>query len=148
MSQLHEIVAELETLYPGRKFTPDGHLVGSLGEVSAATLFDLRLLPASTAGHDAVDAEGRPVEIKATYGTRGTSVRQTSFGVAERLIVLRLAKDPELTHEVVYNGPYSLVHAQLGRFQSNGAAALSLSRLRLLDATLSEKERVPRRAGR
>jgi hypothetical protein len=27
-------VEELEALYPGRKFTPDGHLVGSIGEVT------------------------------------------------------------------------------------------------------------------
>lgn len=85
------------------------------------------------------------MEIKATYGTRSISVRQTSFGVADRLIVLRLAKDPDRAHEVIYNGPYALVHAQLGRFQSNGAATISRSRPGLLDAALGEHERVSRR---
>lgn len=34
--KLYEIVAELETYFPDRHFTPDGHLVGSIGEVLAA----------------------------------------------------------------------------------------------------------------
>ncbi|WP_408860888.1 DUF6998 domain-containing protein [Acidiphilium sp.] len=33
VARIYEAVAELERQYPGRKFTPDGHLVGSIGEV-------------------------------------------------------------------------------------------------------------------
>ncbi len=36
VGRLYEIVSELEALFPGRYFTPDGHLVGSMGEVMAA----------------------------------------------------------------------------------------------------------------
>ncbi|WP_155253486.1 DUF6998 domain-containing protein [Bradyrhizobium japonicum] len=36
VTDIYRAVAELEALYPGRKFTPDGHLVGSIGEVIAA----------------------------------------------------------------------------------------------------------------
>lgn len=36
VAAIYLAVAELEGLYPGRKFTPDGHLVGSIGEVVAA----------------------------------------------------------------------------------------------------------------
>ena len=31
--ELYRITAELEKKYPGRCFTPDGYLVGSIGEV-------------------------------------------------------------------------------------------------------------------
>ena len=31
--EIYELVRELETMAPGRKFTPDGHMVGSLGEL-------------------------------------------------------------------------------------------------------------------
>jgi len=34
--QIYAIVDELERLYPGRRFTPDGHLVGSIGEAYSA----------------------------------------------------------------------------------------------------------------
>ena len=38
VQKLVEIVAELEAEFPGRHFTLDGHLVGSIGEVMAGHL--------------------------------------------------------------------------------------------------------------
>jgi hypothetical protein len=58
VAKIYEAVAELEARYPGRKFTPDGHLVGSIGEVIAAEALGLTLHPASYPGHDAFDANG------------------------------------------------------------------------------------------
>ncbi len=66
VARLYEIVDELETIFPGRHFTPDGHLVGSLGESLAAYMFGLTLTAASTTVHDAVTQDGVRVEIKAT----------------------------------------------------------------------------------
>ena len=40
LDQLYAASGRLEALFPGRKFTLDGHLVGSVGEVIAAYLFD------------------------------------------------------------------------------------------------------------
>jgi hypothetical protein len=31
VAAIYKAVEELEEAYPGRKFTPDGHLVGSIG---------------------------------------------------------------------------------------------------------------------
>jgi hypothetical protein len=67
VAAIYKAVEELETLYPGRKFTPDGHLVGSIGEVVAAQEFKLTLYPMSHEGPDAFDAAG-PVQIKMTSG--------------------------------------------------------------------------------
>lgn len=78
VEQLHAVVEELEAMHPGRKFPLDGHLVGSIGEAAAEAMFDIRLVPASSSGHDAVARDGRRVEIKATYGSSGVAVRQTS----------------------------------------------------------------------
>ncbi|WP_203338172.1 DUF6998 domain-containing protein, partial [Nocardioides limicola] len=109
-------------MHPGRKFPLDGHLVGSIGEAAAEAMFDIVLVPASSTGHDAIAGDGRQVEIKATYGSRGVAIRQTSHGAAAALIVLRLSRTPGTEHaaalivlrlsrtpgtehEVVYNGP-------------------------------------------
>ena len=64
--RLYNVVAELETLFPGRKFTLDGHLVGSIGEVLAAHYYGLTLLPSSAPVHDAIASDGRMVQVKAT----------------------------------------------------------------------------------
>ena len=69
IAELYGLVSKLEAMFPGRHFTPDGHMVGSIGEALAAYHYGLELLPASTAGRDA-RKDGKFVEIKATQGDR------------------------------------------------------------------------------
>jgi hypothetical protein len=145
VADLHGVVEALEALHPGRKFTPDGHLVGSLGEVAAVALFEITLHNASNKGCDAVTRVGRNVEIKATYGTGEVRVRRSSHGIADDLLVLKLSKDGRV--EVVFNGPYAVAHrlvADKGD-TSNGQVPMRLSRLRALNATVPDGERVPAR---
>lgn len=145
VDQLHAIVVELEAMHPGRRFPLDGHLVGSIGEAAAEAMFTIRLQPASTAGHDAIADDGRAVEIKATYGTAGVGLRSTSHDAAAALIVLQLSRQADVPHEVVYNGSLVRVAQAAGRIGSNGQARLGLTRLRQLNGTVPESERVPRR---
>lgn len=145
---LLHVVAELESLHPGRKFTPDGHLVGSLGEAAAEALFDIRLTPTSTTGHDAIEnGTGRKVEIKATFGTRSIAVRSTTHRLdGGALVVLRLSKAPGAAHEVIFDGPAALAVPADVVYQSNGQAQLTLGALRAADARVPAAQRVRRRA--
>ena len=52
------IVSELEAEFPGRHFTLDGHLVGSIGEVMAAYYYGIELYRASVSRHDGI-VDGR-----------------------------------------------------------------------------------------
>jgi hypothetical protein len=146
VEELHGIVAELEGLYPGRKFTLDGHLVGSIGETIAAAMFEIDLLRSSTPGRDAWATGGGTVEIKATYGRGGVGLRDTSRTEAKSLIVLRLSREPGAEHEVVYNGPLRLVYAGAPlTSKSNGQASIRLSKLRQLNREVADGERIPAR---
>ena len=71
LKELIQIAEDLETKYSNykRKFTLDGHLFGSTGEVYAAKKFDLTLLKSSYKGHDAKDKNGNLVQIKVTQKT-------------------------------------------------------------------------------
>ena len=124
--ELFRITAELEAAAPGRHFTPDGHLVGSIGEVVAAARYGLTLTTASTKGIDAHDANGNTVEIKATTGKRGVAFRGME-PTAQRLIVLQIDATGEVAE--VYDGPAAPAWAAAGKMQSNGQRAISLSRL-------------------
>jgi len=149
IGQLLGVVQELEDLHPGRKFPLDGHLVGSIGEAAAEAMFAIKLVTASTAGHDAVTEDGRKVEIKATFGTGGVAVRATSgLHAGAALIVLRLSKMTDPGHEVVYNGPLTHALQAAGVTQSNGQAVMRLVRLRALNESVPEEQRVPRRGPR
>jgi hypothetical protein len=66
IKQLYSTVAELEEMFPGRHFTPDGHMVGSIGECLVSDAYCLILETASNKGFDAVTVSGKQVEIKAT----------------------------------------------------------------------------------
>ena len=66
VKDIYSIVHELEAMFPNRHFTPDGHMVGSLGECLVADAYGLELMPASNKGYDAVNKSGVKIEIKAT----------------------------------------------------------------------------------
>jgi hypothetical protein len=136
LKQLYEIVAELESLFPGRKFTLDGHLVGSLGEVIAAHDYDLTLLESSAETHDARKGS-KQIQIKAT---QGKSVAM--YGEPEHLLVLRLLKNGAA--EEIYNGPGKPAWDNAGKPQKNGQRSISLSRLRVLMGTVPESQKVKR----
>lgn len=136
---LYETVRKLENMFPGRHFTPDGHMVGSLGECLVADAYGLELLVASNKGHDALTPLGRRVEIKATQGNT-VAFRSEP----EHAIVIKIF--PDGTFEEVYNGPGSLVWAQFGgkRLPSNGQFQITLARLKLLGGSVTEEVRIPR----
>ena len=112
----------IEALYP-RRFTPDGHLVGSIGEVVAAEALGLTLYPMSHSGHDAYDAKG-DVQIKMTAG-KSVAMRADCV----RLVVLRVVSPEEA--EIVYDGPGAPAWACAGN-KKNGQRVVSLSKLRAL----------------
>ena len=124
VAAIYKAVRELEARYPGRKFTPDGHLVGSIGEVIAAEAFSLNLYPMSHAGHDAWDVNG-PVQVKMTAGT---SIAM--YDCCVRLIVLKVIS-PEVA-EIIYDGPGEIIWNNAGKIQKNGQRSISLSKLRKL----------------
>jgi len=137
IGDLYRIVGELEAMFPGRHFTPDGHLVGSLGECLAAYHYGLELLPASSPGVDALK-DGRNIEIKATQGKR-VALRSGP----PHLLVLRLNREGGFSE--VYNGPGDIVWREFeGKAKpSNGQFQISLSRLAALMQGVPLELRLP-----
>jgi hypothetical protein len=137
---IYQAVDSLETMFPGRHFTPDGHMVGSIGEALAAFHYGITLLPASNTGHDGTIG-GRRVEIKATQGSRIALSSEP-----EHLLVLKLGRDGSFTE--VYNGPgfpvWSLVNGK--SFPKNGQHQIAISALRRLMVTVADGDRLVRRA--
>jgi hypothetical protein len=136
--ELYRVVAELEAMFPGRPFTPDGHMVGSLAECFAEYYYGLNLYACSNPGHDA-HLDGCKVEIKATQGKK-VSLRSGP----ERLLALRLLRDGSF--EEVYNGDGSPVWKQVESKPkpSNGQYQVSLTQLRELMKEVQPDQRLPR----
>lgn len=136
VKQLITIVNELEAEFEGRKFTLDGHLVGSIGEVLAAYYYGLELLPPYAKRHDATSKDGRNIQIKLTQTSRVLITSEPDY-----LIVLFLDKKTGQVYEV-YNGPgkepwdTSYLHKQ------NNNHYMRLSTLIQLDTHVYNNERI------
>ncbi|HBC3450976.1 TPA: hypothetical protein KDY51_004895 [Vibrio parahaemolyticus] len=136
---LYQIVSELENMFPGRHFTPDGHMVGSLGECLVADAYRLELLTASNKGFDALSPSGVKVEIKATQSTR------VAFrSCPEHAIVIKIL--PDGTFEEFYNGSGSRIWELFSDkpLPSNGQYQIALSKLATLNKQVPESEKLER----
>lgn len=124
LNTIYKSVDELEAMFPGRHFTPDGHLVGSLGEALASFHYGIKLFDnAATQGHDGVLGD-KKIQIKTTQGNRISISSEP-----EHLLVLKLNRDGSFVEK--YNGPGSLVWSKVSHRERprNGQYQISLSAL-------------------
>lgn len=138
LKQIYSAVAELEQMFPGRHFTPDGHMVGSIGEAIAAHHYGVELYPP---GHPVFDARkgGKEIQIKAT--------QKSSVDLkpgAGTLLVLRLEQDGSF--EEVYNGDVDRVWKSLSHRKASkaGEIPISLNQLRALQESVRGQEKITR----
>ena len=132
IKDLLKIISDLENTFEGRKFTLDGHSLGSAGEVIAAYHYDIDLYPPSVKTHDGITKDGRNVQVKITQ--RKSYVFS---GEPDYLIALHLNKDTgEITE--VYNGPGDIVFAEL----QTKTPQISLNRLVELNESVPEHMRI------
>jgi hypothetical protein len=136
---IYRCVAELEEMFPGRHFTPDGHMVGSIGEALAAYYYAFdELFPASRYGHDGRVGD-RLIQVKATQ-TQRISISSEP----QHLLVLRIQK--EGSFDEIYNGPGDRVWPLVSSrpLPRNGQYQLGVGVLTRLMLDVPESMRVPR----
>ena len=135
IAELVRIVNALEKAYPGRHFTLDGHLVGSMGEVLAEYYYGVELFPASTPKHDG-RVNGKEVQIKATQRDVVLLGEEPDY-----LLVLYLANTGAAFE--VYNGPGKLAWDSVVNKDKRGYKHLRVNKLMELDAEVKEEDRIP-----
>ena len=122
VQKMIEIVKELETEFPGRHFTLDGHLVGSIGEVMAAYYYGIELYTASTEIHDG-EVDGKKVQIKITQQDNIVIRYEPDY-----LIVLYLNKNGNIYE--VYNGKGKIPWESSSKRDSNGNRHMRVNKLK------------------
>lgn len=133
VARIYEAVAELSAAYPGRSFTPDGHLVGSIGEVVAAEALGITLYRGSFPGHDGIDAHGRQVQIKMTAGSE-----VAMYATCARLVVLKVVSPAEA--EIVFDGEGAAAWTAARKPGKNGQRVITLKKLRGIAETAAGAE--------
>jgi len=137
MGRLYTIVSELEDMFPDRPFTPDGHMVGSIGECLVADAYGLDLKLPSNKGYDAKSKCGKNVEIKATQ-SKSVAFRSSP----EHAIIIKINKDGSFTE--FYNGPGELIWEQFeGKsIPSNGQYQISLNKVKELNDLVPSNNKI------
>ena len=136
---LFALVHRLREICPGRNFTPDGHMVGDLGEAIAAYSYGIKLFEATN--EEAIDGttpDGQDVQIKATQRTE-ISIRHD----CEKLLALKIHQNGSF--EEIYNGNGGRVwdHAKTHTKFSNGRYSVPLGKLRDLQREVGADEKIP-----
>jgi hypothetical protein len=139
ITRLYEVTDELEERF-GRKFTPDGHLMGSLGEAMAVYMYDLVLADPSLETHDATTRDGKIlVQIKFTAGKSGYGI----YSKPQHLIALQLVSRNEVIE--VFNGPGEIAWKCASAMPSkNSQHSMAMGRLRSLNTEVAEHQRIPK----
>lgn len=135
IQKLINIVNELEADFPGRHFTLDGHLVGSIGEVMAAYYYGIELYTASAVAHDG-EVDGKKVQIKISQQDNIVINHEPEY-----LIVLYLNKGGNIYE--VYNGPGKEPWESAGKKDSHNNRHMLVNKLMALDQNVTDKWRIP-----
>lgn len=125
LSKILIIINELEEGYKtkNRKFTLDGHLLGSIGEVYASEKYNLTLEKSSKKGYDALDENNNQVQIKVTQRNK-VGMRHNP----QKLLVLKLNSDT-LDFEEIYYGNGDKAWDLANKLNSSGQRFITLNKL-------------------
>ena len=134
IQKLISIVKELETDFPGRHFTLDGHLVGSIGEVMAAYYYGIELYAASAVAHDG-EIDGKKVQIKISQQDDIVINHEPEY-----LIVLYLRKNGDVFE--VYTGPGEAPWNSASKRDSHNNRHMRVNKLMELDKQVSDEFRI------
>lgn len=131
---IKSLIEKMEKSFPGRHFTMDGHLIGSMGECMAAFHYGIKLEEASKKDYDGAKG-GIKIQIKATQRNM-VMIRN----MPEHLIVLQLLDNGDPVE--IYNGPGNIVWNEIGNPDSHGYYHVSLKKLERLDEQVPDEKRI------
>ncbi len=134
VQQLITIVKELEQDFPGRHFTLDGHLVGSIGEVMASYFYGIDLFTASAVAHDG-EIDGKQVQIKITQQEDIVINHEPEY-----LIALYLNKSGDVYE--IYNGPGKAPWDSASKRDSHNNRHMRVNKLMELDQQVDQSMRI------
>lgn len=134
VQKMIQIVKELENDFPGRHFTLDGHLVGSIGEVMAAYYYGIELYTASKEIHDG-EYNGKKVQIKISQQDNIVINHEPEY-----LIVLYLRKNGDIFE--VYNGPGKEPWRSASKWDSHNNRHMRVNKLMELDEQVADSDRI------
>ena len=135
-------ISHLKDSFPSRQFTIDGRLVGDIGEVIAAMVYDIELDEVSQPDYDGTISTGGRVQIKATFQDA-----LTFKTIPEYYLGIKIHKNGSF--EEIYNGPGQPIYDHYSHRAGIGEKLLRFpnEQLKELSENIAVDQRVPKRGG-
>ncbi len=124
-----------------RRFTPDGRMVGDIGEVIAGSFYQVKLDDVSRRDWDGT-CNARNVQIKATSGNDTYLKEPPKNGFADGLLMVFQINRESGDYKLIYNGDIQRVWDALNNISLDrtGAKMISLNSLRNLQKSVHSKD--------
>lgn len=142
VQQMLKIVEDLCEVYPKKKFTLDGRLVGDIGEILVEEAYQIELFADVKKHHDAETIDGRLVQIKASM--RG----KFSFPCDHiPSYYLAVHVHPDGSFDEIFNGPGEVAWQAIKnrKLSKTNLHQISASALRHLQQEVRAEDRIPMR---
>ena len=142
VEQLLQVVQNLREVYPKKRFTLDGRLVGDLGEVLAEQEYDLQIFEEIRKHHDALSSDGRSVQIKATMQE---SLTFPADHIPDYYLGIKIHTDGTITE--VFDGPGKIAWEAIRNRKptKTNLHSISVSSLKKLNSIVRKEDRIPKR---
>ena len=141
VNQMLQIVKQLQSKYPKKRFTLDGRLVGDIGEILVEDTYDVKLHEGLQKHHDGITPDGKQVQIKATMQNW-----LTFPGDHTPDYYLGIKIKPDGTFTEIFNGPGQVAHEAVKNRKptKTNLHTVSISILERLNEKVYEKDRILR----
>lgn len=116
----------LRVLAPEFKWAGMGNVLGDYGEYVGIAAYELTKAPAGSDGFDAIDSQGRTIQIKANHASSTIGFR----GNADLLLVIHV--DVSGSFEEVYFGDFSIAEAASTYSSRDNKRTITIAKLKKL----------------
>lgn len=142
IKELVLIVKSLNELYPNKKFTLDGRLVGDLGEVLAEQEYCINLNKGLTKHHDAISYDGKNVQIKTTMKNTLTF---PADHIPDYYLGIHLSEQGKIIE--IYNGPAKPIaeYIKNRKQPKNNLHNVSFNTLNMLNKQIDNNNKIKRK---
>jgi hypothetical protein len=142
VKQLLQIVKQLQSKYPKKRFTLDGRLVGDIGEILVEETYDVKLHEGLQKHHDGITPDDKQVQIKATMKN---SLTFPVDHIPDYYLGIKIKLDG--TFREIFNGPGRVAREAVKdrKPTKTNLHSVSISLLERLNEKVHEKDRILRR---
>ena len=116
----------LRELAPEFKWAGMGNLLGDFGEYVCIEVYGLEKAPAGSNGFDAINSEGKTVQIKTNHAANMVGYR----GEADLFLVIHV--DVNGNYEEVYYGDFNIVQENSNFSKRDNKRTITISKLKKL----------------